>query len=289
MRYIKTYNEIEESKLSKFLWGAGIIATIGLNLYKYFSKTDTEYLMEQMKKQESLPTLVIKNRIDSLKKTLIDEINLNPMYKDRDIMIDSIKSIPIYFVNLNRISDKPSGVNIIFDNKDIKRCVIFIEKNNKDGNDNLTISRNILHELYHFIVHFQKIDFTNIIDKKTLTDDKRLLEKVCLIYGKFHTYDELKSSKEIEKSMIKMQKLIKKEKDYLTSNDELSTRILNMRNFLKTKGLIKNTFDDLKESDLIYLVNNWTKDKTNEYDHFMRILPFIQFDKLFTIKDLENK
>lgn len=274
MKYIKTKNEIKESFKTQAVLYSGF--ALMQFLPNYFADPDVDYLMNAMKKQESKPSLFIENKIDSLRKYLTKEID-NSNYKYKEELKDSINSIPIFTVDLSKIrGGEASGCQILFNNKDMHKNVIFVD----DNVPNEKVSTVILHELYHFISKIEKIDYFKYVDKSSITNNDVLLNKLSIILTN-KKYNELSDNEKV--NIKNLTNNFIKERPYLTANEEFIVRILEMKNWLISEGKITNISDELKKSDLRHIFMN--RNKLNSAN-FMDILPFMNFNLLFPINDL---
>jgi hypothetical protein len=270
MKYLKNFDETNEGFTQGVL--LSIIALSQL-LPKYYNDKDVDYLMNSMKKQESKPSVFIENKIDSLRKYLETEID-NGDYKYKKALKDSVHVIPIYQIDLSKIKDgsaEGGGCQILFNNTEMNKNVIFID--DKVTNENVSVT--ILHELYHFISKYEKLNNLKYLDKKAISDDKYLLDKLSFIATSVK-YEQLDDKN--KKSIKNFFTMYIKEKSYLTSIEEFNVRLLEMKNWLIAKGKIKNISDNLKKKDLDYIIANKSNPKIGD---FLEILPFIDFEKLF--------
>jgi predicted transposase YbfD/YdcC len=270
MKYLKKFDETNEGLTQGILLS---ILALSQLLPKYYGDKDVEYLMNSMKKQESKPSVFIENKIDSLRKYLVTEID-NGDYKYKKALKDSVNVIPIFQVDLSKIKDgsaEGGGCQILFNNVDMHKNVIFID----DKITNANVSATILHELYHFISKYEKLNNQKYLDQKAISDNKWLLDKLSFVATgvKFEQLDDVnkKGFKEFFNMFISR-------KSYLTEIQEFNVRLLEMKNWLIAKGKIKNISDNLNKKDLDFILVNKSDPKVGD---FLEILPFVDFSKLF--------
>ncbi len=92
---------------------------------------------------------------------------------------DSINKIPIYVADLSKVgSGSAGGAQVVFSSNDMEKNVIFIDNDVENSN----ITKTILHEMYHFIANYEKLDYTYIIDKRTIDDKNIFLNKLSIIH-----------------------------------------------------------------------------------------------------------
>lgn len=274
MNHLQTYENMNESFRKQALIYGGLLLLMHF-LPKFYTKSDARYLMSCMQQQKSKPSLFIENKVDSLRKYLNVEID-NSNFKYKKELKDSINIIPIFSADLSKVAGGHAvGCQILFNNIDMHKNVIFVD----DNITNESVSGTLLHEMYHFISEYEKLDYAEYLDKKAVSNENLFLNKVSLIYyGK--KYDDIPTDG-LKKDLKEISEMLYEDKKYLTSNEEISVRILEMKNWLIVQGKIKSVTDPLSRADLKCIM---TKASIVKQNHFMEVLPFLNIFKLFNLK-----
>jgi len=291
MKYIKQYKGLNESKFNNVIYGIGLFL-IASNIAKMFSKSDTDYLYDCIKTQNTTPSVFVKNKVDSIKNYLYTEID-SSNYTHKQDLKDSIANIPIFIADLSKLSaGESNGCKLLLDKEDFKKNVIFIDTNI----DKEDVAGTILHEIYHYIVDTEKINYLQYVDKRALTDKDYLLNKICIIYTGISYDKEIEEiskktgvKKEVSQAGVALIKsiynlTIKKQK-YYTRNSEISVRLLELKHWLLSQKQIKSVTQELNRENLMYILDN----QNDVPNNFLVIFPYIDFNKLFNLEPYKPK
>lgn len=299
MRYIKTYENfiIKEEKTWHWLATAAVLIT-NLILNKIEESGDAKKAKTEIKQMFSSAKELYYPEIDSAKKYVIDKVLNSPDFKNKEEIINKINSIK-FIESPMGFGDSNPGY-LCYNDNGLNLEYVILTKSIFDSLPSDYKKMALRHELMH-LVDCHEYGYDNwSINSKDKLDNFSVSDLSEDQYNKIHSQilnnDTLKFGEYLKSKFINFDD----KKKYLTSPEEMFTRINNLKFFLVKSGFLKSTNDDITEKmwDDIYS-GELFKSITDEdliddllVSDFLEVLPFIKnskIDKLNKIAYLYNK
>ena len=283
----------EVKRVVKDLLRKGVLPLIIVGfLGYYFSESESNSILKEVMEEHDDGYDIINKEINDAKSIVFKKIST---YKDKDIIIKKLNDIEIIVSDL----DNYNSLAQFTINKETKEVCILIDKKHILTSNKKDIIESLTHEMLHYVDYMigfwslnNKEITNNSVDVRVKSDKKYATDKIFYILYN-HNYESLVNNPHFDKQRVNKMKSIYKDIEknllidmlndynYYTSTEEIFVRVNLLRNFMISKGIIKDFNENLTREhfkmaiDKLDRKNGKLKSTMKDY---LRILFLIDFD-----------
>lgn len=308
----KGFTQINESKKSTIsfrhlLPALGIIAIsryADVKLYREVKK-----IMDVVNSTQSDPLQREQQFIDSIKKEFTAKVKMEKLFSEtqKEWIIDSLKTIQFKVIDsglLDETNARACFINLHYLKEKVKgRKLVALALDDFPNNSNFiilkrsyittdpTYKRSVIHELshyYHDLIKGAVMEVPNMSDyvDKRISDDLYMQKKIRSLFGINGDIEDKKKSEIVKLLVRSILAELRKNEEYLTSEDELYARFKTLKHHMHQQGFIKDMKQPVTKDDvMLFIESTYDYLPSDNFVEHAAILVYLDLDKIDQIKD----